>query len=119
MPDEKSVALEYEGTTTCSSVILSPECECTPNNDEGWEKYDHCMSLIVNQGRNVVDLVLETELDHYLDWIKGEGADIGLFRCRETKRVVGVCLPLLRNNLTIHHDGPIRINSGFKLENIP
>ena len=78
-----------------------------------------CMSLYVNQDGHCVELFLDTELDYYLEWIKGEGADIGLLRCRETKRVVGVCLPLLRNNLVVNHTGPIRINSGFKVEDIP
>lgn len=78
------------------------------------EKYESCMAVSVSDEGQAVELWLDTSLDTYSEWIKGEGADIGLMRCQKTNRVVGVRLPLLRRNLCVHHDGPIRINAGFR-----
>lgn len=77
-------------------------------------KYDPCMAVCVSEAGDAVELYLDTSIATYSEWIKGEGADIGLMRSRETDRVVGVRLPLLRRNLCVHHDGPIRINAGFR-----
>ena len=82
------------------------------------EKYATCMSLEVSEDGKCVTLLLDTDLNTYSEWIPGEGADIGLVRCQETKRVVGVRLPLLKNNLAIFHEGPIRINAGFRKSDI-
>jgi len=70
--------------------------------------------VCVSEAGDAVELYLDTSIATYSEWIKGEGADIGLMRSRETDRVVGVRLPLLRRNLCVHHDGPIRINAGFR-----
>lgn len=79
-------------------------------------KYEPCMSLFVNELGRCVELYLDTSLDTYGEWIPGEGGDICLLREHETKRVVGVCLPLLRTNLCVGHEGPLRVNSGFRKE---
>lgn len=83
------------------------------------KQYDSCMSVAVSEEGVSVELLLDTSIDTYSEWIEGEGADIGLIRCQETKRVVGVTLPLLRRNLCVHHDGPIRINAGFRKGECP
>ena len=80
------------------------------------EKYDTCMALTVNEDGKSVTLCLDTGIDTYSECIKGEGADIGLMRCMETNRVVGVRLPLRKRNLSVFHDGPIKINEGFLKE---
>ena len=77
------------------------------------EKYESCMSLAVDERGLSVELNLDTSLATFAEWIPGEGGDIALLRCCETKRVVGVHLPLMRNNLCVQHEGPIRINTGF------
>ena len=79
-------------------------------------KYQSCMSLHVQEDGQRVTLLLDTSLDTYHEWIPGEGADIGLIRDRETKKTVGIDLPLLNHRLCVHHDGPIRINAGFRKE---
>lgn len=78
------------------------------------EKYHTCMSLCVNQEGKSVELILDTSRDTYGEWIKGEGSDISLIRDQETNKVIGVRLPLYNDRLCIHHDGPIRINAGFR-----
>lgn len=83
------------------------------------EKYETCMALTVSELGGAVELWLDTSLDTYDEWIKGEGADIALIRCQETKRVVGVRLPLLCDRLCVHHKGPLRINSGFRKDDKP
>ena len=80
---------------------------------EDSKNYNHCMTLYVCNDSQSVDLILDTGVSYYGEWIKGEGGDICLYRCRETRRVVGVHLPLMRNNLSVWHDGPLRINNGF------
>ena len=80
------------------------------------EKYETCMSLYVNNDGNSVELVLDTSVPTYGDWIKGEGGDISLIRSRETGKVMGCRLPLYNKKLCIYHDGPIRINAGFRKE---
>lgn len=77
------------------------------------KKYDTCMALTVSEEGKSVELLLETGTGHYLDWIPGEGGDIGLLRDRETNRVVGVHLPLLNNKLVVQYRGPLRVNEGF------
>lgn len=82
-------------------------------------KYDSCMSLYVCEDSDSVELCLDTSANTYSEWIEGEGADIGLMRCFETKKVMGVRLPLYRNNLAVDHKGPIRINAGFRKKDRP
>ena len=81
-------------------------------------KYHTCMALTVHEVGDAVELLLDTAIVTYSEWIKGEGADICLYRCRETNKVVGVRLPLMNRRLVVHHDGPLRINEGF-LEHEP
>lgn len=76
--------------------------------------YEPCMSLTVEPDGKSVELILDGSLSTYAEWIKGEGADICLLRCRETNRVVGVRLPLLNEKLAVFHRGPLRVNDGFK-----
>ena len=78
------------------------------------EEYESCMSLSVSEDGDDVELCLNTSVATYSEWIKGEGGDIGLLRSMDTHRVMGVRLPLYRNNLVVHHEGPIRINAGFR-----
>lgn len=78
--------------------------------------YQHCMTLHVSEDGSAVTLYTDTALDTYGEWIKGEGADICLYRCRETDMVVGVRLPLRRKNLAVFHDGPLKVNDGFLVE---
>jgi len=80
------------------------------------EKYDTCMALTVNEDGKFVTLCLDTGVNTYSEWIKGEGIVTGLIRCQETDRVVGVRLPLMKNNLVVSHNGPIKINEGFLKE---
>lgn len=78
------------------------------------DKYEPSMSLYVSDDGKFVELCIDPTVSTYADWIPGEGGDICLTRCRETKRVVGCCLPLLNRKLSVWHDGPLRINEGFK-----
>jgi len=77
-------------------------------------QYENCMSLTVDEDGSAVELVLDNRVSTYGDWIKGEGADIHLLRCMKTDKVVGCRLPLMLNKLVVQHEGPIRINGGFK-----
>lgn len=77
-------------------------------------QYESCMGLFVNESGKSVELTLDTSVSTYGEWIPGEGGDICLLRCMDTKKVVGVHLPLMNDNLMVFHDGPIRINTGFK-----
>ena len=83
------------------------------------KRYAPCMSLSVSDEGKSVELVLDTSASTYAEWIPGEGGDICLLRCQETKRVVGCFLPLMNRKLLIQHDGPIRINAGFRLTDCP
>ena len=80
----------------------------------GERGYEPCMSLIVNEEGSSVELCLDTSVATYMEHIEGEGADIGLLRCRETGRVVGCDLPLVKRELSVWHGGPIRVNGGFR-----
>ena len=82
-------------------------------------KYETCMGLNVNEDGKSVELILDTGVSTYAEWIPGEGGDICLIRCRETKKVMGVHLPLYKRNLCVHHQGPIRINAGFRKDEMP
>lgn len=77
-------------------------------------EYESCMSLYVDEYGKSVELLLDTSITTYAEWIPGEGGDISLIRCQETKKVVGVYLPLLRTNLCVGHTGPMCINTGFE-----
>lgn len=63
-----------------------------------------CMSLHVSTDGQAVELLLDTSANTYSDWIKGEGADIGLIRDMDTNRVLGVRLPLYQRKLMVSGD---------------
>lgn len=77
------------------------------------------MALSVSEEGRIVELLLDTSVSTYSQHIPGEGGDIALIRDQETDRVVGVHLPLRNRKLCVHHDGPIRINSGFLKSDCP
>jgi hypothetical protein len=52
-----------------------------------------------------IKIVLDTSKSTYTEWIPGEGADIGLLRDQETKRLVGAYLPLYAKTLMFGGDG--------------
>ena len=78
------------------------------------KKYDTCMAISVSNEGKSVELILDTAHPYYGEWIAGEGGDICLYRDRDTNKVVGCHLPLMCDRLSVYHDGPIRINTGFK-----
>jgi len=59
------------------------------------------MSLLVDEVNSSVELFLDTSKRTYGDWIKGEGADICLYRDAETHKVVGCYLPLYQKELIV------------------
>lgn len=52
-----------------------------------------------------IEIILDCESNYYGEWIKGEGADICLYRDRETHRVVGACLPCYAKSASIWTSG--------------
>jgi hypothetical protein len=79
------------------------------------KKYKTCASLWIDKESDRVELHLDTSRSYYNEWINGEGADIGLLRCRVTNKVIGVSLPLYQTDFSIFHSDSIRvkINEGF------
>ena len=73
----------------------------------------------IDKENNRVELILDTSLSQYCEWIKGEGADISLIRDRETNKVIGVNLPLYNTNFSIFHTEGIKVklNEGFEKKN--
>lgn len=69
----------------------------------GREKEPLCTSLIVNEVGGAVTLYVDTDTSDYGEHIPGEGADICIFRDRETNKVVGVRLPLKYRRLVVSH----------------
>ena len=61
------------------------------------------MVLDVDEQSSSVELILDTKVRTYGEWIKGEGADICLYRDVETKKVVGCRLPLYQKKLMVFH----------------
>jgi hypothetical protein len=80
------------------------------------KQYQTCMALTVNEEGDAGELYLDTSIATYGEWIKGEGADIYLLKSMETGKVVGCRLPLLNDKLVVHHNGPLRVNEGFRRE---
>ena len=80
------------------------------------KKYKTCMSLKISEKGQYVSLCLDTGANTYSEWIKGEGADIHLIRCMETNKIMGCRLPLIKSNLAVFYDGPVKINEGFLKE---
>jgi len=59
------------------------------------------MSLLIDEQSDSVELLLDTKRDFYDDWFEGGDRHICLYRDRETKRVVGCCLPLYQRELRV------------------
>lgn len=49
----------------------------------------------------VVEIHLDPGANTFFESIPGEGGDIGLYRCMETKKVLGVRLPLIHKNVSL------------------
>ena len=81
-------------------------------------KYQSCMCLSVDEDAKSVELIMDTSIDTRAEWIPGEGGDVCLYRSQEDEHVVGVRLPLKRTNLAVHHAGPLRVNAGFRTEDV-
>lgn len=66
------------------------------------------ITLLVDEiDGNGVELILDTSVPFYGEWIKGEGGDICLYRSRETDKVVGCYLPLMQKRLRVCTIGEI------------
>ena len=50
-------------------------------------------SVWVRPEFGIVEIALE-DVSYHVEWIKGEGADIGIWRAQDDDRVVGATLPL-------------------------
>ena len=55
--------------------------------------------LFLNGDGQCAEVFLE-DVPQYLDWIPGEGGDIGLYRAMDDNRIVGACLRLCQQRLT-------------------
>lgn len=78
-------------------------------------QYDSCMSLTVDPESGSVELILDTAGGRtYTEWLAGEGGDMGIHREIGTERAVGFRLPLRNIRLAVFHEGPLRVNCGFK-----
>jgi len=101
----------HKSRVVCRECFHTVDVEKAPDT-----KYLPCMSVMVDEEANTVELLTEQGVQTYAEWIAGEGADICLHRDMETKKVVGVTLECRGNRLVVHHEGPMRINTGFKAE---
>lgn len=79
------------------------------------ENYEPAMSLRVCKDGQFVELNLGCDRGNtYSQWLPGTRGDCGVIRDMETDEIVGVTLPLINEKLAIFHDGPLRINEGFR-----
>ena len=71
--------------------------------------------LVVDREAKCVELFLDPNTGDYSEWIKGEGADIGLIRSFDSDRVVGVRLPLIHERVVVSTNNgvPVKINEPF------
>ena len=83
--------------------------------EEQSKKYRPCASLWIDKESDRLELILDTSKSTYSEHIKGEGADISLYRDNETNKVIGVSLPLYQTDFSIFHTDGIRvkINEGY------
>lgn len=86
------------------------------NNQLGLTLYEHqartyepCATLWIDKESDRVELVLDTAVCTYGDWIKGESADVSLVRCGKTNKVVGINLPLYQTKLSFSHFDHIKL----------
>lgn len=103
------------GEPSAQPIESASEIEFAKLIEEANE-YMSCMSVSVSEHGLSVELVLDTSISTHGEWIKEEGGDICLLRCSKTNRVVGCNLPLMNRRLSVHYDGPIVINDGFRVE---
>jgi hypothetical protein len=82
------------------------------------KNYQSCPSIYIDKESESLEILLDPSANYYSDWIKGEGADISLYRDRETNKVIGARLPFYDTKLSIYYrDGIIvKLNEGFKNE---
>lgn len=72
---------------------------------EECKDHEPSMVLSVSTEGNCVELLLDSGCNRWhLEWIPGEGGDIGLFRDTGTNRIVGVRLPLKKRGLRVFID---------------
>jgi len=84
------------------------------------EKYDACTEVSVSRRGASVTLNTDTSRATYSESIPGiVGGDCGLIRDMETDEVIGIKLELKTDKLAISHDGPLRVNSGFRKSDCP
>jgi hypothetical protein len=107
------VHLSKPFTLLAEAVKWASQCVATATDSEMFQPW---MSLRVDKAEDAVELLLDTSLDMYSESIQGEGADVWLIRNEWSGNVIGVRLPLLRDNLVVLHDGPLRINEGFRAD---
>ena len=84
------------GSDQLSEFLEDAQAECDLRSRSG------VMCLLVNEEGHSVELILDTNVNYYGDCIKGEGADICLYRDMETHKVVGCRLPLYQKELIVH-----------------
>jgi hypothetical protein len=58
-------------------------------------------TLYMNHEGCSIELLIDNKANYYSEWIPGEGADIALLRDRDTKRVVGIHLPMKYTKLIV------------------
>jgi len=87
---------------------------------EECKKYEgNCIHLSVSEAGQSVELVIG---DHstYSKPAEGiRGGDCGLICRMDTDEVIGIHLGVYTDKLTVHHTGPIRINTGFRKDQSP
>jgi hypothetical protein len=64
-----------------------------------------CTSILIDKDSDTLDIVLDTKASIVGEWMPGEGADICLYRDRETGRVVGCHLPLYHKKVKVSRIG--------------
>lgn len=72
------------------------------------------MSLYVSDRGKTVTLVIDTSRAYYSESGHGiVGGDCGLLRDFETNEVIGIELRVIHKELSVFHEGPLKINEGF------
>lgn len=66
-------------------------------------------TVYVHRDGNAIDVCLDTKANYYGEWIAGEGADICLYRDRDTKKIVGAHLPFYMDTIAVD------VQDGIKL----
>lgn len=61
-----------------------------------------CTAIYIDEENRSIDIVLDTQIPSYGEWIKGEGGDICLYRDTETDKVIGCHLPLYHKEVKIN-----------------